>query len=351
MSLWADVRSLFTFRDSPARLGIAIQAALAIGIPTIGFALAGRADLGLLTSTGTFTALYLSGRSRHERATLLPLIALGLVVSSTIGALTAALPVISLIALFFVASAACVLTLGFSVGPPGALFFVLVCGVSGHLVAPVAAGGAALPAPLVVGLLALGCAIAYLVVLTPLINPSHRTRDASIHRERQKVTFTLDGVSRIILTRQILALAIATALSAPLGTPRAYWVVMTVVAVLQNGHRIRMSVLRGAHRVLGTLVGVAVFALVVTLNPTGIWVAILVTVLQFLIELVVIRNYGLALVLITPLALTIAAQAHSGPAVDIIRDRVADTVLGAVVAIGVLFLAHGWDSVSKRRVA
>lgn len=350
MSVWADIRSLFTFRDSPARLGIAIQAALAIGIPTLGFALAGRADLGLLTSTGTFTALYLSGRSRHERATLLPLIALGLVVSSAIGVLTASLPVFSLIALFLVASAACVLTLGFSVGPPGALFFVLVCGVSGHLAAPLAAGGAALPAPLVVGMLAIGCAIAYVVVLMPLVNTSHRRRDATIHRARQTVTFSLDGVSRIILTRQILALAIATALSAPLGTPRAYWVVMTVVAVLQNGHHIRMTVLRGAHRVLGTLVGVAVFALVLALNPTAIGVAILVTFLQFLIELVVIRNYGLALVLITPLALTIAAQAHSGPAADLILDRIADTLLGAVVAIGVLFLAHGWDALSKRRL-
>jgi ABC-type sulfate transport system permease component len=51
---------------------------------------------------------------------------------------------------------------------------------------------------------------------------------------------------------------------------------------------------------------------------------------------VILSNYGLGLVLVTPLALTIAAQGHSEPLLNVVGDRVADTILGAGVAMVVL---------------
>jgi uncharacterized membrane protein YccC len=114
---------------------------------------------------------------------------------------------------------------------------------------------------------------------------------------------------------------------------------MTVAAILQNSHRIRLTVLRGIHRVAGTLVGVALFAVIGAWNPTGLWLAVVVAVLIFVAELLILRNYGLGLVLITPLALTIAAQGHSEPLLSIVGDRVVDTLLGGGVALGVLMLS------------
>ena len=346
MSIRADFRSLFELRPSPVRWPIALQAAVAIGIPTVGFALAGRSDLGLLASTGAFLALYLTGRSRRDRAAKLPFIALGLVASATVGVLASDSLLASLVAVFAIAAVSSTLCLGYSVGPPGAVFFVLVGGVATHLAGPTAIGGAGVDGGLIVGLLALGCVISYVVVLSPLLRPAVRRRDAALHEVRVPMRFVMDDISRIILLRLVLASAIAVAVSAPLGLSRAYWVILTVVVILQNGHTVRLSALRGVHRVLGTFVGLALFALIALLAPEGLWLAVVLMALQFVVELVVIRNYGLALVFITPLALLISAQGgHVG---EIIADRVVDTVIGTAIAMLVLLGALALRGLRRR---
>lgn len=339
MPLKDDIRLLFTFRESPVRWPIAVQAALAIGLPVVGFTLAGRGDLGLLASGGAFTALYLAGRSRRERARLLSLIALGLVAASAVGVLSSGSLALSLVSLFAVVVIAGILCLGFGVGPPGPLFFVLLAGVSAHLAAPKAGHGAGIDGGLIVAMLALGCVVAYLIVLAPLAVPSVRARDAAVHLDRERMRFELDRESRVILFRIVLAAAIALAVAAPLGIVRAYWVLLTVVAILQNGRQLRLTALRGVHRVLGTLVGVGVYTLLVLFQPQGLWLAVLLMVLQFSVEIVVVRNYGLALVLITPLALMIATQGGSGDLAVVATERVVDTLIGAAIALSVLVVA------------
>jgi hypothetical protein len=347
VSIRADIRSLFELRPSPVRWPIALQAAVAIGIPTVGFSLAGRSDLGLLASTGGFLALYLTGRSRRERAAKLPLIAAGLVASAVVGVLASGSLLGSLLAVFAIAVVSATLCLGLSVGPPGALFFVLIGGVATHLAGPPAIGGAGIDGRLVVGLLVLGCIISYLVVLSPLLRPAVRRRDAALHEERLPMRFVMDDISRVILLRLVLASAIAVAVSAPLGLPRAYWVILTVVVILQNGHTVRLSALRGVHRVLGTFAGLALFGLIAVFAPEGLWLAVVLMGLQFVVEMVVIRNYGLALIFITPLALLISTQGgHVG---EIIADRVVDTLIGTAIAMLVLLGALALRRFRRRR--
>ena len=349
MGIRADFRSLFELHPSPSRWPIALQAAVAIGIPTVGFALAGRSDLGLLASTGGFLALYLAGRSRRERAAKLPFIALGLIASASLGVLASGDPLLSLLAVFVIAVVSATLCLGLSVGPPGALFFVLIGGVATHLAGPTGIGGAGIDGGLVVGLLVLGCAISYLVVLAPLLRPAVRRRDAALHEARQPLAFVMDGISRTILIRLALASAIAVAVAAPLGLPRAYWVVLTVVVILQNGHTVRLSALRGVHRVLGTFVGLGLFALIALLGPGGLVLAFVLMALQFVVEMVVVRNYGLALIFITPLAMLISTQ--GGHVEEIVGDRVLDTLIGTAIALAVLFASVLLRRVSARRAA
>ena len=338
MTIRSDLRSIFELRPSPPRLSVALQGAIAIGIPTVGFALAGHAELGLLASSGAFLALYLTTRSRRDRAAKLPLLALGFLVASAMGIAASASPVLSLIVLFVVAAVSAVLCLGLAVGPPGALFFVLVAGVSGHVAGPTSLDGGNVNGWLVLAMLALGLVIAYLVVLAPLVVPRVRAADARLPHDPMR--FEIDETIRIILTRLIVATGIAVLAAAPLGIHRAYWVVVAVIAILQNGHRLRLTAVRGVHRVLGTLVGLGLFALIFLASPSGVWLGVLLMALQFVVELVVIRNYGLALVFITPLALTIAAQAGTADVGVIVGERFADTVLGAAIATAVLLAAH-----------
>lgn len=336
MTIAADIRDLFTFRPSPVRWPIALQAAFAMGLPIAIFTLAGRAQLGLIACTGGFLALYLSNRSRRERALLLPFVGLGLVASAAIGTAVSWSTPLSLVALFVVAVAASVILLGFGAGPPGGLFFMLVTGVSIRLTAPVGLDGVGIPGGVVLGMLAIGAAIAYLVVLLPLTLPATRRRDRELHSNRVRLRFDLSGDIRVILTRLAIASLIAVAVAAPLGVHRTYWVLLTVIAILQNGRRLRLTALRGVHRILGTLVGLGLFALILRFDPHGLWLALLLAALQFVVELVVIRNYGLALVFITPLALIIAAQGDPGDIGTITLIRVQDTLLGAAIALVVM---------------
>jgi hypothetical protein len=340
MTFRDDLRALFTLRESPVRWPVALQAAIAMGLPYFGFALAGRADLGLLASTGSFTTLFLAGRSRRQRARLLPFIALGLIASSALGVAASGSVALALTSVFVVVVASTTLVLGLGIGPPGALFFVLVAGVATHLAGPVSLGGAGLDGRLVIGLLAVGAVVAYLVVLAPLVLPAVRRSDAVAFARRAPLRFQLIPTDRVILGRVIGGAAIAALIAAPVGVHRAYWVILTVVVILQNGHTIRLSVHRAAHRVLGTLVGVGVFALLMLLHPDGLLLGFLLVLLQFGVELVVIRNYGLALVLITPLALLISAQGVGATVSATVFDRVVDTLLGAAIALGVLGVAY-----------
>jgi hypothetical protein len=339
MTVRDELRSLFELPPTPGRVPVAVESGIAMGLPVAFFTLVGEPLLGLLALSGAFSVMYLAGRNRLSRVALFPLIIVGFVASSLTGVTASQNLLASLIALFLVAVVAALLCFGFRVGPPAALSFVLVAGASTHLAAPVASEGADLPGGVVVGMVALGCLISYLVVLSPLVVPAVRRRAVAELGDRRPVAFRLDSTSRLIVFRLIVASAIAVVVSAPLGVHRVYWVLMTVVAILQNDHRIRLTALRGIHRVGGTLVGVGLFALIAQWNPTGLWLALLLAVLIFIAQLVILRNYGLGLVLITPLALTIAAQGHSEPLPSVVGDRVLDTLLGGGIALVVLMLS------------
>jgi uncharacterized membrane protein YccC len=282
----------------------------------------------------------------------LPFIAVGLVASGAIGVAVSSSIALSLIALFVLTVAASVVLLGFGAGPPGGLFFMLVAGASIRLTAPPSLDGVGLDGGLVIGMLALGATIAYLVVVAPLAWPSVRRRDLEAHHARQRFRFSLHGDTRVIVVRLAIAAGIAVLVAAPLGVHRTYWVLLTVIAILQNGRRLRLTALRGIHRVVGTLIGLALFALIFHFDPQGLWLALILASLQFVVELVVIRNYGLALIFITPLALTIASAGDPGDVDTVTATRVIDTLLGAAIALvvllGALVLRRFWPSAADR---
>jgi uncharacterized membrane protein YccC len=154
--------------------------------------------------------------------------------------------------------------------------------------------------------------------------------------------------SRIILGRLAVAAALGTAVGLGLGLERVYWVLLSVVAILQNGRGRRLTAVRGVHRMLGTVLGVGVFVLVATVRPTGLLLVTLVALLQFGTELLIVRHYGLALVLITPLALTIA-ESTGADVLATATVRVVDTAVGAGAALLVLVLELGAERLLGRR--
>ena len=336
-----EVRHLFTLNEGPWRWSVGIQAAIASGLPMLLFTLAGYQPFGLLATLGSFTALYCASLRRIERLQALPLVGAGFVLVSALGALCSGNAWLAAMCLIVVTVLACLITLGFRLGPPGPMMFVLVAGISSHLAAPGNTGTPAIQAFLIPLLVAAGALSAYLVVIAPLALPAVRRRDGSASGLRSlfpRIQF--DQQTAVIALRVVAAVAIASLLSLPLGIHRTYWVVMVAGVVLQVSHSLRITMIRAAQRVLGSFLGLATFALVTLGAPTGIWLIVVIALLQFAVEVVVVRNYALGLIFITPVALTITAAGQAADSLVLMSDRIIDTVLGAAIAIAVLWISQ-----------
>lgn len=138
---------------------------------------------------------------------------------------------------------------------------------------------------------------------------------------------------RLVL-RVGLAILLAGALAGFLDMQRAYWAMAAALLMLYQGFDWPRTLLRSVERTLGTWVGLLLAGAILWWHPTGPWLALLVMALQFLIEIIVVRNYALAAVFITGVALTLASGGH---AVDDLRGlllaRGLDTLLGCACAL------------------
>ena len=244
-----------------------------------------------------------------------------------LGALAGPSPVWTLIGLAIVALAAAVAMFGFTVGPPGPLFVVLVYGLSAHIVA----SGA--DAATYVAAVACGILFSSAVSLAPLVLASRRRVAARPLREVLPGPAWPPG-ERMLVIRVALVTVVGIAVGLLVDPDRAYWIVGAAIAVVGVAADRRAAFSRGLHRMIGTILGAAVYLLLAPLPIPALWLALLLGLLQFTIELFVVRNYALALVFITPLG----AATGAVDTVAVATERVIDTLAGAALgaASGVL---------------
>jgi uncharacterized membrane protein YccC len=124
----------------------------------------------------------------------------------------------------------------------------------------------------------------------------------------------------------LLAGGAATAVD--IGHP--YWAMVAAVAPL-SAPGLSSQLVRAGHRIIGTLLGLLTSAvlLALTLGPLG--TVLLVAGLGIVTELVVGRNYGLALLFITPMAMLMGQLADPRPIGPLLFDRGVETVIGASI--------------------
>ena len=330
-------RSLVSFAPSAPRWPMGVQAGLAMAIPVIVFTLLGNTGLGLQASMGAFTALYCGSLSRTDRIRVLPLVAAGFVATAALGAALSFSPLALAIGLVVAGLATIVLTQGYRLGPPGPMMFTLVYGAAGLITGPPSFGGAGLDRLTLVLLVAGGSVLAYLLVIAPLVLPRVRGKHGPATPLRTLFPgMRFDTVTRVVIARMSAALILSVVVGAFFGAHHGYWITVSALAILSVGHSLRAPVIRGVHRVLGSLVGCLAFLLLAWWSPAGVILGLVLGVLQLAIEIVVTRHYALALVLITPLALTIGTAAADLDPLDVVGERIAETLLGAAIAAVVL---------------
>ncbi|GHI09617.1 hypothetical protein AQI88_27560 [Streptomyces cellostaticus] len=133
-----------------------------------------------------------------------------------------------------------------------------------------------------------------------------------------------------VAARTAIGCALAGYASLALGVGRPYWALVTAASLYQANVTLTWS--RGVQRVVGNLVGVLVFAAVAPLahlHPAALVLCCLA--FNFGAEALMGRNYWLGSMCVTPMALLVTEFARTQDPGRLITERVADTLVGALV--------------------
>jgi uncharacterized membrane protein YccC len=123
------------------------------------------------------------------------------------------------------------------------------------------------------------------------------------------------------------------------GIGRPYWAMVSAVVPLV-ARDLAAQVTRGLHRVVGTGLGLLLAGVLLEVDMGGLALVLVVALLQAGAELFVGRNYALALVFVTPLALLMVHLAVPVPTRELLADRGIETLIGVAVGIAVGYVSR-----------
>jgi uncharacterized membrane protein YccC len=104
-------------------------------------------------------------------------------------------------------------------------------------------------------------------------------------------------------------------------------------------------------RIVGTCLGLVLLAGILLLQPAPWQTVLVIAACQFGAEMFIARQYLLAQIFVTPLALiSTLLVAPSAPAL-LLRDRIVETIIGAAVGIAVVLAPTVWRRLHARVAA
>lgn len=341
--LRAQVRDLTTISPSDRRWQMPFAAALASGLPLLVGAYFDHLEYGLISSIGGLVFLYLPATPLSHRMVWLMSCGFGMAACYALGLMSHFVPPLMVWVLAFIAILVTMVCRFYGMGPPGSLFFIMAAAIGAY--SPVEV----IEVPLRVGLITMGALLACLIAFFYSIYILRLVAPEPVPALPEP-SFDFVVFDAIVIG---VFVGLALALAQLLQLDRPYWVPVSCLAVIQ-GVSLRAVWNRQLHRLLGTALGL-VLAWGILLLPLDKWsVALVMMLLAFVIETMVVRHYGFAVVFITPLTILLAEAAtlgHGSPA-GLIEARLIDTVLGSLVGLagGVCLHSSRFRAVVGRQI-
>ncbi|GAA1846873.1 FUSC family protein [Microlunatus capsulatus] len=313
---------------------VALRAGTSVLVPLVVLQLLDRPEWSIYAAFGAFTSLYGRNRVHLSRLRMQLTLALVLVAAVTGGVVVGTSDQRAWLTVPCAALLAGLVALVSDAQdwhPPGPLFVVFAFAACAALPATTGQVGTA---AVVAG------ASALFSVLVGTVGWRGRAAPPRTDADRRRVRHLLAerGV-RLHLVRYVVAVLVAGGLATGLGIGHPYWAMVSAV-VPMAARDLTGQLVRGAHRLLGTALGLGLAALLLALPLRGLALVAVVVALQVGAELLVGRNYGLALVCVTPLALLLGQLAVAHPAGPLVRDRAVETVVGVAVALALTVLVR-----------
>lgn len=323
LGIWGHIKPLLTLSDHRRSWGFLSVAALSVGIPAFAGAWLDLFSSAIIACMGGLVILYMRQTPIARRMTTLLVCSFGFAASFALGTFTSFNPYLSagsLALTVFIITGVCRF---YAVPAPGSFFFIMVACMARTLPFDVTLAAER------TGILLLGCMGACMLALIYSLAQSLLRKDRPPSRE----TIQDHRIAAIILESLVISVFIGGgylfALGIQLDNP--YWVPISTAAIMQ-GATFRAIWHRNVHRVVGTAIGMGLAWAIFSLSP-NIWVlAGLVTLLSFIIEALVTRNYGLSVIFVTPLTVIFADSAMASANPDhLILVRLVDIMLGSFI--------------------
>ncbi|WP_250546110.1 FUSC family protein [Paenarthrobacter sp. DKR-5] len=317
----------------------ALRVALGVSVPLVLLLLLGRPDLSIYAVFGAFTGMY--GRADRHRRRLRhqTKAALLLTAGLTVGVWLSVLQVqgwilVAVEALFAVVGsfAADRARLKPS-GPFYSIFALGACAsvpttIPAWLATAICAGSALFS--ILVG--SAGALRERAARLRSHANGQVRRPPAPVARRNWPLAARSAAAVRVHAFRYLLAVGTAGTLGVLGGAGHANWTMASAAVPLAAANR-RGRIHRGIHRVVGTLLGVALTALLLLPGFDSTGLTVLLMLLLFPTELFMARHYGMAMMFFTPAILLMSQLAHPISRWVLVADRGMETVLGAAVGM------------------
>lgn len=346
---------MFTIAPANKDHHVAIRCAIGVFVPLITLVLLDRLDLAIFASFGAFTGIY--GRGELHRIRLFIQVRAGSLMLAVIllaslfarsvqaaGLSGAASTWLLVLATTIVAGACSLVIARWRHRPAGSLF---------HIFAFAAIASIPNQPPLWQCMLAavLTTAFCLLVGLSSRVLRSRRTpwempAPARLTaKEKQAARWEAVGY----LAAAGLAGTLATLAGQWLGFGHNYWAMVAAVVPLV-GRTTRHRISRGVQRIIGTVLGLVLLAGILAFNPAPWQMVLVMALCQFGAELYIARQYVLAQIFVTPLALVSTLLVAPAAPGTLLRDRIVETVIGAAVGIAVVLAPSAWARLRLRRL-
>ncbi|MFJ3382459.1 FUSC family protein [Curtobacterium sp. NPDC090217] len=206
--------------------------------------------------------------------------------------------------------------------------------------------------PLVATIIVCSVAWAWLVAMSGFVirrvwhpRAPHRFRPLAPMKERGFGILSTPALWETVALNVVGALVAGAIAETIPGLGHPYWAVIAVVSTLP-AIRQRHTVLRAFQRFIGTIGGTVIAVGILLLEPGAWWIVLIAVVGQFFAEIFVARNYAVCLLFLTPLALAVSWLSLPEAPELLALDRVAQTTLGALVSVALLFVGR---AIERRR--
>ena len=319
----------------------AVRIALSVGIPLLVLLLMGEPKLTIFTAFGAFTALY--GRNQPLLPRVIQQTSSGvlMVVCVGVGLFLSAYHVAGwqLVAVTSFFAAVCAyIAMILNLKPSGPLFYIFAsAGIASIPYSGMAVRDLSLTAASAGFSLLLGVILGQLWGegrgVPTIIRPSLNHKNVATQTLTNFITTLVAGLAGNLL-----------------GLSHAYWAMVAAAAVLA-APSMSKRILRGVHRMIGTILGVLVTAFFISMHPDAWHIAVLIVIAQFVTEIFVMRNYGLAAIFITPLALFMVHLASPFTSYELLTTRMFETILGAIIGMVGAIVSPSPEHLGKDTVA